>query len=69
MNWSLLCDLKVGGLGFRSLSKVNIALLAKQGWHLLTNPNSLMARVVKDKYFPNNSFMEVGLGNQHSFVW
>ncbi|KAA3466222.1 reverse transcriptase [Gossypium australe] len=57
-----LCDLKeVGGLGFRSLSKVNIALPAKQGWHLLTNPNSLMARVVKDKYFPNNSFMEVSI--------
>lgn len=33
----------VRGLGFCSLAKVNIALLGKQGWHLLTNLDSLMA--------------------------
>ncbi|KAH1122259.1 hypothetical protein J1N35_005419 [Gossypium stocksii] len=62
-SWEGLCDLKeAGGLGFHSLSKLNIALLAKQGWRLLTNPNSLMARVLKPKYFLHNNFMELGLG-------
>lgn len=68
--WVDLCDLKDGGgFGFRQLDKFNVALLAKQGWRLLCNPTSLVARVLKSKYYANKDFMECELGNQHSMIW
>ena len=45
-----------GGLGFHDLKAFNLALLAKQGWHLQTTTNSLVFRVFKAHYFPNGDF-------------
>lgn len=36
---------------FQSITKFNIALLAKQGWHLIIYLNSLLARILKSKVF------------------
>jgi hypothetical protein len=59
MNWSRLDFSKQkGGLGFRDLEVFNLALLAKQGWMLIQYPNSLLATVLKGKYFPRDSFMQ-----------
>jgi len=58
-----------GGLGFRDLITFNKALLAKQCWRLLQQPNTLMARIFKVKYFPHSSFMESSLGSRPSFAW
>lgn len=41
-----------GGLGLKDLHSFKLALLEKQGWRILENLNSLMARVLKAKYFP-----------------
>jgi hypothetical protein len=40
-------------MGFRNLHLINlaIAMLGKQGWRLLTRPDSLCARTLKGKYY------------------
>ncbi|KAF7153626.1 hypothetical protein RHSIM_Rhsim01G0011800 [Rhododendron simsii] len=69
MKWSKLCKEKFkGGLGFRSLTDYNLALLAKQGWHLMVSPKCLMARVMKSKYFKDCDFMESRLGSNPSWA-
>lgn len=64
------CILKVKrGLGFRNFSQFNIALLAKQGWRLITYPNSLLARALKAKYYLQSDFLNSQLGNLPSLTW
>jgi hypothetical protein len=58
-----------GGLGFRDLECFNSALLAKQGWRILQNPDSLVAKVLKEKYFPNGSFIETPLTKRPLYIW
>ncbi|XP_074352750.1 putative mitochondrial protein AtMg00310 [Apium graveolens] len=58
-----------GGLGFRCLRDFNIAMLGKQCWQLITNPDSLVAQLFKAKYFTNTNFMEAKLGSSPSFIW
>lgn len=48
---------------------VNIALLDKQGWRLLNNPNSLLARTLKARYFKDGDFLNSSLGRLPSFTW
>ncbi|XP_019175849.1 PREDICTED: uncharacterized protein LOC109171175 [Ipomoea nil] len=68
--WDRMCKpKKFGGMGFKRLHEFNLALLAKQGWRLLTNQNSLMARVFKARYFPTTSFYEAVVGGNPSYVW
>jgi hypothetical protein len=46
-----------GGMGFRDLHCFNLAMLAKQSWRLISNPNSLSALVLKAKYFPDGNIL------------
>lgn len=34
-----------------------MALLVKQGWRLLQNPDSLAAKILKEKYYPHGTFL------------
>jgi hypothetical protein len=70
MSWDRLSRSKsMGGLGFRDLVVFNQALLAKQGWRLIQIPNSLTARIFKNKYYPSTTFLEASQRPQISFVW
>jgi hypothetical protein len=57
-----------GGLDFLDFRCFNLAMLAKKGWRLIQNPNSLAGQILKAKYFPNNNFLEANLGRQPSFA-
>lgn len=56
-------------MGFCEMGKFNIAFLAKQGWRFMSNPNSLLARVIKAKYIPISKFLNTALGNNPFYVW
>lgn len=66
-SWSNLCGPKSkSGMGFRDLEDFNSVLLARQGWHILKQPESLVARVLKGKYFPSSSFLNAKMGSRTS---
>lgn len=68
--WEKLCCSKSeGGVGFREIVGFNQALLAKQGWRLLMNHHSLVARMLKAKYYPREDFLKAELGYSPSFIW
>jgi hypothetical protein len=47
--------------GFKDLECFNLALLAKQGWRLIHNSDSLVSPIFKEKYYPNVSFSNIQL--------
>ena len=58
-----------GGVGFRNMRAYNQALLAKQAWRLLTNPESLCARLLRAKYYPNGNLVDTVFPSNSSAVW
>ena len=70
MSWSKIGRANErGGLGFKDLEWFNLTLLAKQGWRIIQNPDSLALKILKEKYFPHASFLNTHLGRQPSFIW
>jgi hypothetical protein len=59
----------MGGLGFRDIELFNLALLARQGWRILTNPDTLSAKILKAVYYPTSDFLTAELGSHPSQVW
>jgi len=56
-------------MGFRDLTLFNKAMLGKQGWRLMTRPDSLCARVIKGKYYPNGEFLTATRKRKCSETW
>ncbi|XP_062075576.1 uncharacterized protein LOC133777401 [Humulus lupulus] len=68
--WESLTVHKIkGGMGFRDLGDFNRALLCKQSWRLLCNPESLVGRVYKARYYKNSSFLGAKIGSNPSYIW
>lgn len=58
-----------GGMGFKDFQLFNQAMLAKQGWRLLTNPKSLCARVLRAKCYHGGDFMTARKKKNSSHTW
>jgi hypothetical protein len=58
-----------GGLGFRDIELFNLALLARQSWRLLQNPETLSARTLQAVYYPNTDMLNANLGAHPSQIW
>ncbi|KAM2745333.1 hypothetical protein PS2_021080 [Malus domestica] len=70
ISWDRLMKQKLaGGLGFKDIQCFNLAFLAKIGWRLIQNPISLLATVLRDKYFPGKGFKDAGRGRNTSWGW
>ena len=68
--WKKMCVSKFkGGMGFKDLAAFNLALLAKPGWRLIHESQSLFAKVFKAKYFPNCSFVQAKVKSGCSYIW
>jgi hypothetical protein len=68
--WDSLSEPKcMGGMGFRDSRKFNQALLARQAWRLLKKPDSLCARLLKAKYYPNGNLLDTVFSSDASASW
>lgn len=55
--WRMCIPKQRGGLGYRDLYCFNQAMLAKHIWRFLCDPDSLCARVMRCKYYPDGNIL------------
>src|SRR3989337_2866167 len=67
--WKICVPKKKGGMGFRDLHSYNLAMLAKQCWRLIQNPDSLCARVLSAKYYPDGNILQAGPKKGAFYTW
>lgn len=61
--WEDLCgDKSDGGMTFKNLRIFRIAFLVKIGWRLIDEPNALVSRILKVKYYARTDFLSASLG-------
>ncbi|KAM1933989.1 hypothetical protein ACFX15_018211 [Malus domestica] len=69
-SWDKLCLAKPEwGMRFMNLYAFNLAVLAKQKWHILQDPESLTTRLFKAKYHPHLSFWDASFPSSSSYYW
>ena len=69
-SWSFLSkSKKEGGMGFRDLRSFNLAMLAKQGWRLLQDQDSILFQCLKARYFPCCHFLDAVESQNCSYTW
>lgn len=65
LNWEEMDRAKGdGSMGFRNLNDFNSALLTKQCWRIIHEPESFWVKVLKDRYFPHELFLNTKRGGR-----
>jgi hypothetical protein len=67
--WKMCIPKNEGGMGFRDLHCFNQAMLAKQCWRLLSDPDSLCAQILRAKYYRDGKILRAGPTKGASFTW
>ncbi|XP_045083714.1 uncharacterized protein [Aegilops tauschii subsp. strangulata] len=58
-----------GGLGFRDMHGFNLAMPSRQIWRLIQAPESLCARILQARYFPDGKLLEAKPRDGISYSW
>lgn len=58
-----------GGLRFRDIVIFNLSLLVRQVWHIISEPGTLSAKVLKSVYFPSCDIFSAEVGWYPSQIW
>ncbi|XP_026398710.1 uncharacterized protein LOC113294531 [Papaver somniferum] len=59
-----------GGIGIKNTYATNRVFIAKLGWRIIQNPDLLLSKFMKDKYFPNQNLLEVDkAADTSSWIW
>lgn len=70
MSWDkMILPKDEGGLSFWDIHSFNMAMLAKQGWWLVIQPQSLCAQVLRAEYFPNGDVLNATPKRNMSYTW
>ncbi|CAN1302694.1 Uncharacterized mitochondrial protein AtMg00310, partial [Linum perenne] len=73
INWAnasiLTKPKREGGLGFKDFRMFNMALLVRQGWRMVQNPDQLWVKLLKGLYFHNVDFLVASKSRYPSWVW
>ncbi|CAN1181432.1 hypothetical protein LINPERHAP2_LOCUS35387 [Linum perenne] len=65
-----VCPKRKGpSLGFRDFKAFNQALLIKQSWRIMMEPELLLSRMLKGKYFPSQCFLNASERSNPSWGW
>jgi hypothetical protein len=67
--WKMCIPKDKGGMGFFYLRTSSTAMLAKQCWRLLKEPDSLCARVLRARYYPDGNLLQAKLKSGSSYTW
>lgn len=67
VNWATLCKpIKNRGTGSKQTHAINMSLLAKAGWRLLKEPDSVWSRLLKAKYGGGSTLRSIFQEKQNS---
>ncbi|CAN1126295.1 Uncharacterized mitochondrial protein AtMg00310, partial [Linum perenne] len=68
LSWKRMCVPKYeGGLGFRDIEAFIQALLGRQAWRIVQEPDLLLARILKGRYYPKSTLLDVVAGSRPSW--
>jgi hypothetical protein len=66
--WKMCIPKDRGGMSFQHLHTLNTALLVKQSWRLMEEPDSLCARVIREKYYPDENLLKAKIKCESYFM-